>query len=450
MKKLYPVKTTYSRFFLAMIVVGMHVSNLQGQNLVVNSDFTGGSSSGWSTSSSIEINPQTIYGGPSSSVYVSEIDVERTLNQQVCILPGLSYTLTYQVTRRPQSSTPSAPGIKLLVTGVSSAVNYINSNQSYTNTTWSVQTKTFTFTVPSNATDKKVNIQFQPRNNNSTFGVLVWDIELAPAGTDPLSIMGPVTSGVATPNNFFVENSPAGTSYNWSFSDDASRATSTSAAPTGITWSSLGTKDVSVSVSNGACTMATYTKSVAISAILPVQWTGFTGTIRGGDAFLAWNTTGESNGNYFTVLRSVDGTRFDSIGVVGPAGVSHNYQFTDPATPGGDIYYRICYVRLDGTALYSRVIVLHNSSALDGTGMRLFPNPAISTLNYAIESEEPTRVSILVYNPAGVLLYARQAQLSVGVNQGVIGIDDLKRGSYFLKIVDARGDLRGVRTFIKN
>lgn len=450
MKKLYPIKTTYSRFFLAMTVVGVHGLNLQGQNLVVNSDFTDGSSSGWSTSSSIEINPQTIYGGPSSSVYVSEIDVERTLNQQVCILPGLSYTLTYQATRRPQSSTPSSPGIKLLVTGVTSAVNYINSNQSYTNTTWSVQTKTFTFTVPSNATDKKVNIQFQSRNNTSTYGVLVWDIELVPAATNLLSIIGPITSGVATPNNFSVENSPAGALYNWSFSDDANQASSASSTPIGITWSSLGTKDVSVSVSNGICTMATYTKSVTISAILPVQWTGFTGTIREGDACLSWTTAQESNGKYFTVLRSIDGTRFDSIGIVGPASLSHNYQFTDRAMPGGDVFYRICYVRLDGTILYSPVIVLRSGRAFDGTAMRLFPNPAVSAVSVDINSEQPGRINILVYDQAGILLSITQLRLTAGDNHGIVDISNLKRGSYFMKIVDEQGTLQGSRVFIKD
>src|ERR1700712_4297453 len=87
------------------------IRSLHAQNLVVNSNFTGGSSTGWSTGSSIEINPQSVYGGPSSSIYVTEIDMERSLSQQVCILPGLSYTFTYQASRRPQSGSPASPGI---------------------------------------------------------------------------------------------------------------------------------------------------------------------------------------------------------------------------------------------------------------------------------------------------------------------------------------------------
>jgi hypothetical protein len=95
-------------------------------------------------------------------------------------LRGLSYTFTYQATRRPQTGSPANPGIKVKVTGVTSNTNYVNSTQAYTNSSWSAQTMTFTVTIPSNSTDKKVNIEFTSNNNSTTYGVIVWDIQLAP------------------------------------------------------------------------------------------------------------------------------------------------------------------------------------------------------------------------------------------------------------------------------
>src|SRR5882757_11445997 len=89
-------KRSMHSHFLAVLMIATASLPSQAQNLISNSNFTGGSSSGWTTGCSVEVNPQSVYGGPSSSIYVTEIDMERCLSQQVCILPGLSYTFTYQ------------------------------------------------------------------------------------------------------------------------------------------------------------------------------------------------------------------------------------------------------------------------------------------------------------------------------------------------------------------
>src|SRR4051794_1979145 len=99
MKTTISFTALYYSLAIAATLQLISVTSVDAQNLVTNSSFTGGSSSGWSTGSSIEVNPQTTYGGPSSTIYVTEIDVERTINQQVCVLPGLTYTFTYLASR---------------------------------------------------------------------------------------------------------------------------------------------------------------------------------------------------------------------------------------------------------------------------------------------------------------------------------------------------------------
>lgn len=441
---------TYNTVIVALFT--LNICSLQAQNLVVNSNFAGGSTTGWSTASSIEINPQSTYGGPSSSIYVTEIDNERSLSQQVCILPGLSYTFTYQATRRPQTGSPANPGIKVKVTGVTSNTNYVNSTQAYTNTSWSAQSMTFTVNVPSNSTDKKLNIEFTPNNNTTTYGVIVWDIELEPASTNPLSINGPGTSGVSTPNNFSLTNSPASVSYNWAFSADASSASSGSATPTGITWASLGSKNVTVSVSNGTCTMASYTKAVTISSTLPVEWGSFTGAIQNNDATLTWVSEQESEGKYFVISRSTDGTNFDSIGVIASRNIStaYTYEYNDKTMPAGNVSYRIEHVDLDDAVTFSKIVILTNAaSSTEKENLRLFPNPAVSTLNYTITSLQATRVDIGIYSLSGVLMMTSQVHLSAGSNQNAINIGSLNHGNYFLKIVNAAGTVQSVRSFIK-
>ena len=441
---------TYNTIIAALFT--LNISSLQAQNLVVNPDFTGGSTTGWSTASSIEVNPQTTYGGPSSSIFVTEVDAERSLSQQVCILRGLSYTFTYQATRRPQTGSPANPGIQVKVTGVTSGTNYVNSTQAYSNTSWSAQTKTFTVTIPSGSSDRKVNIEFTSNNNSTTYGVLVWDIELEPASTNSISINGPVTSGVSTPNNFSLTNIPAGASYAWSFSGGASSASSSSATPTGISWASLGTKNVTASISNGTCTMATYTKAVTISTTLPIEWASFTGAVDKSSSLLTWVSEKESGGKYFVISRSTDGTQFDSIGVITSTNSStaYTYQYIDKTMPAGNVYYRIQHVDLDGAVSFSKIITLTNAaSSADKANLRLFPNPAVSTMNYTITSAQATRVEIGIYSASGVLMMTSQAQLTAGFNQSTINIGSLNHGNYFLKIANAAGNVQLVQSFIK-
>jgi len=441
----------FNSLTLTVMLTLLNLTSLQAQNLVTNSNFTGGSSTGWSTSSTIEVNPQTTYGGPSSSIYVTELDVERTINQQVCIMPGLTYTLTYQAARRPQIGTPTNPGIQLKVTGATSNTNYITNAQLYNSTTWSPQSKTFSITVPANSTDKKLNIQFSSVNNTTTFGVVVWDIELAPVSGSPLSISGPSTSAIAYSNSYSLTNSPASTIYNWSFSDDASQASSTSATPSNISWATTGIKTVSVAVSNSVCTMSTYSKAVSVQVTLPVQITGFTGTVAGGMGQLTWVSEKETNGRYFVVERSTNGIDFDSIGKVNSvnAEMAYTYHYSDQSMSVGNNFYRLRHVDLDNAVYYSKTIVLSNTYRGNSSNMQLYPNPVAATLNYSLISEKAGSVIVQVYNASGVLVMNSRVELPVGATQRTINIAHLSNGNYFLKLVDAQGAFQYTQAFIK-
>ncbi|HEY4155569.1 MAG TPA: T9SS type A sorting domain-containing protein [Puia sp.] len=423
---------------------------VHAQNLVVNSSFTGGSSTGWSTGSSLEINPQSVYGGTSSTDYATELDVERTINQKVCILPGLSYTLTYQASRRTGGGTPANPGLQVMVTGTASGTNYVNKIQAYTNTNWSAHDNSFTFSVPSGSADKQVNIQFLSNNNSGTYGVLVWDIELAPAATNALSVAGPVSVSLSTPAAFAVTNAPSGALYKWSF-PGAGTSTSARARPSGISWSSLGVKTVSTALSNGTCTMASYSKAVTVVVVLPVQWTNFEGSIINHNAHLTWIAREESNGRYFIIQRSVNSADFDSVGVIASLNTSsaQTYSFTDGNTPAGRVSYRVVHVDLDNNIEYSSVLSLKND-LIPVTGvMRIFPNPAVTTLDCSISSETESQATIRVFNLSGLLMITTELHLTIGSNRTTLNISSLRPGVYFLNTINAKTGARAVQAFVK-
>lgn len=435
---------------LAAILQLTGISVLHAQNLVTNSDFAGGSSTGWSTSSSLEINPSSVYGGPSSSLYVTELDEERTINQQVCILPGLTYTLTYYASRRTQTPTPTIAGLRVKVTGMTSNTNYVNVTQLYNNTTWTAYAKTLTITVPANATDKKINIQFSSYNNTTTYGVLVWDVELTPPTASPISISGPSSSAVSVLNSYSLSNVPASASYNWSISGGGSPGSSHSANPS-VSWATTGSKTVSVALTNGTCTMATYSKVVSVQIPLPVNITSFTGTVVSNNGQLTWVSEKETNGRYFVVERSVTGIDFDSIGRVDSknAQMAYTYQYKDQSMSVGNNYYRIRHVDLDNAVYYSKTIVLNSTSTGNSGSMQVYPNPAVATLNYSITSEKACSVVLQVYNTSGVMVLTSRVQLIAGTSQQSFSIAGLYSGHYFLKVVDAQGGFQYTQGFVK-
>src|SRR5690349_5541906 len=79
-------KHLIAKFILAITIIILPLF-MSAQNLTTNSSFNNGST-GWTSSCSVEVNPETTYGGTNASNYVTEIDMERCLDQNICILPG--------------------------------------------------------------------------------------------------------------------------------------------------------------------------------------------------------------------------------------------------------------------------------------------------------------------------------------------------------------------------
>jgi hypothetical protein len=316
--------------------------------------------------------------------------------------------------------------------------------------------------VPAGSADKQLNIQFTPNNNTTTYGVILSDIELAPVSTHPLSISGSPTTVVSSPNNYSLTGSPAGSSYAWSFSADASVASSASATPSNISWASMGTKTVKVALSNSVCTMATYSLPVTVSVVLALEMMDFTGQVRGNEGLLTWTTAtgttaaGTMDG-YFVIERSATGDSFDSIGVTAAmnGSTAYTYTFTDKNMATGNNYYRLRQVGNSGSTTYSKVITLDNTAgsnpnAAGATGdLHLFPNPAMATLNYTLTSERSAQVIVQVYSLSGALVMTGQQQMVAGVNEQSLNISSLRSGSYFLKITSTQGGIQLVQQFAK-
>jgi hypothetical protein len=177
----------------------------------------------------------------------------------------------------------------------------------------------------------------------------------------------------------------------------------------------------------------------------------FTGSVSGSTSQLSWTMENETNSSYFVIERSANGSTWDSIASVAGLNNAHesDYTWSDMDMLSGNNYYRLRQVTMDGISKYSKVISLDNTVTGNKSQMKVFPNPALATLNYTVKSTGNDMVTVQIYNFAGVQMTATQQQLTAGVNQQSIAIASLKAGDYILKITNSQGSFHYAQVFAK-
>ena len=426
-------------------------SPVLAQNLAVNGGFTSGTT-GWTTLCTTELNPETTYGGSSLTNFVTEIDVERCINQQVCILPATTYRFSYKGSRRTQPSTPASVGITVKITGVQTGTVYLNVNHLYTNTVYGYTTYTYDVTVPAGSADKRLDISFVSFNNTATYGVLIDDMSLilGPATAQQLSIGGPSTAALNSPVNFSFVNGPtSGAVYTWNFGLNATPASSSAKDPTGIKWSTIGSKIVMARVNNGTCNVLTLTKVVTVDAVLPMKMHSFSGTVNGRANRLVWKAENLNRQQGKFVIERTSTNGFDSLGMVliDPSSGTRTYDFTDLHPLQGSNQYRLRMTGDKSGLSYSKVIALTNDN--DAPAMKLFPNPATSFLDVVFVSKNASSAVVQVFTLTGVIQSSQRWNIMSGNNKLRIEVSSLQAGSYVVKVVTAAGSGQAA-TFTKH
>ncbi|KUG06685.1 hypothetical protein ASU33_04935 [Solirubrum puertoriconensis] len=173
-------------------------------------------------------------------------------------------------------------------------------------------------------------------------------------------------------------------------------------------------------------------------SVLPVTLTSFAAAANGQNVQLTWTTAQEKNNDRFEVERSTDGTRYELVATVrgkGNTSTASSYTATDAKPLAGTSYYRLRQVDFDGTATYSQVAVVRNSTQQ----VYLTPNPATSQLGFEYAGGE---LQWRIVNSVGQLMKQGSAQVSSSVD-----VSSLRAGVYFFEV--STGGQRSVQKFFK-
>lgn len=169
------------------------------------------------------------------------------------------------------------------------------------------------------------------------------------------------------------------------------------------------------------------------STPLPVELIGFEGRTIGRTNHLTWRTATETNNDRFEVERSADGERFAWVGEVAGAGNSQHvtrYAMIDRQPLNGLNYYRLMQVDVDGSFMYSPVIVLDNTHGADHDCL-------IRTLDadglFALHCTVPDNATLELFSPAGQPLQLRRFG---GGGTQEVDLRSFAPGVYFARVND--------------
>lgn len=141
--------------------------------------------------------------------------------------------------------------------------------------------------------------------------------------------------------------------------------------------------------------------------LLPIELLSFNAVAMGNKVKLTWSTASETNNNFFTIEKSLDGTNWKSIGIVIGAGNSThvlNYESFDTEPEKGIQYYKLKQTDYDGQYKYSAAIAINFS---DGFNFSIYPNPVYANSGTAVQlnfnqlGEDSKPILVVVYDAMG-------------------------------------------------
>jgi hypothetical protein len=169
---------------------------------------------------------------------------------------------------------------------------------------------------------------------------------------------------------------------------------------------------------------------------LPVELVSFSGACNDGVVELIWETASEYNSSHFDVENSRDGITWDVVKTIEAAGNSNElltYGFNDVNAHGGDNYYRLTQVDIDGTSKTYDVINVSCSQITSGY-FSIFPNPSSGSFQVMLNNSDIVgQAEMNIVDTKGNKVFMKSIDVKSGINMFVIN-ESLAPGIYYVSV----------------
>ncbi|MCW3084294.1 MAG: hypothetical protein JWP12_1660 [Bacteroidetes bacterium] len=190
-------------------------------------------------------------------------------------------------------------------------------------------------------------------------------------------------------------------------------------------------------VTNVPATSANFFRSWTLTdntSPLPIELISFTGVCANGNLGIKWSTATETNNNYFTIEKSIDGIEFEAAATINGAGNSSsviNYSYTD-TNPFNGTYYRLAQTDFNGNSKKSGVIYV---AACDdpNAGMNVFSQGA-NDFTIQIDAAVAENYTVTIYNMMGQVVASKSMYVDAGIFKTKMTLENMDDAMYFVNI----------------
>ncbi|MEL7339511.1 MAG: T9SS type A sorting domain-containing protein [Bacteroidota bacterium] len=173
-----------------------------------------------------------------------------------------------------------------------------------------------------------------------------------------------------------------------------------------------------------------------VNPVLPATVENLDGWNEGPRNVLQWQTSLETQHDYFEVERRIDGENFTRIGSVDGVGESNSFQdyrFADDEAPYGQSFYRLGIVDIQGNSFYTSPIEVFRKDARFGLH-EVYPVPFEDELIVEFSTENTDEMYARLYDLQGKLVLDESLQPQAGTNRISLATAELPQGMYVLRL----------------
>ena len=176
--------------------------------------------------------------------------------------------------------------------------------------------------------------------------------------------------------------------------------------------------------------------SFTATGVLPVILSSFNIATQDKKPLIIWSTATESNINYFSIRKSINGIEYKEIGnvrAIGNSTIARQYSFIDDH-PGETnyLYYNLAIVDNDGKTQLFPIKLYKNNNSVPKLITSLSPNPITGsgTLVLQFNADKPGIMQVKVMDMQGKVVSINEQSAVQGINNGHMHLGSLPPGSY--------------------